>query len=76
MMGNIEYGGNTIVDTSLFKPTNVCHKIDRMTYTLQDISRIYKVIDVQPSDIILTMADTGEKYSVNQLVSIYRATRN
>ena len=47
---------------------NLVDKMESMVSALSNISQIYSFIDVQSDDIFVTMNDTGEIYSVNQLV--------
>lgn len=50
------------------KINKVIDDIETMVDCLSNINMVYKLINIQHDDIFLTLADTGEIVSVNQLV--------
>nr|QBK86082.1 MAG: hypothetical protein LCMAC101_06770 [Marseillevirus LCMAC101] len=46
--------------------------IDFCPKSLKDINKIYFRIQINSDDILLTLADTKEKISVNELVTFWR----
>jgi hypothetical protein len=63
-----EYSNREYTDPKLTGISGCMNSIATMSSTLWEIRKIYKLIDIQENDIFLTMADTGEIFSVNQLV--------
>jgi hypothetical protein len=48
--------------------SNLCSDISSMVNTLSSISKIYELIDIQNTDVYITLASTKEIFSVNQLI--------
>jgi len=62
--------------SQLGKISKLCDNIGTMVDCMNSIGKTYKYIDIQNTDIFLTLADTGEIVSVNQLVKDWREHKN
>ncbi len=49
--------------------------VDFCSGDLKNINKIYSIIQVTGDDILLTLADTKEKVSVNELVKFWRENK-
>jgi len=57
---------------SFYSTTPLTNQLNSMTNTIENISKIYSKINIESDDILLTMVDTGETLSINEVITEWR----
>ena len=69
---NYRYSGS---DPKLCRLSDMLSDIRQMAEGLCEIKKTYSLINIEKTDILVTMADTNEILSVNELVKFYRENK-